>query len=153
QDAAGLQSGNLSPYYIKAEGVTDPDTNEPNDTAATATTITPGGANTPGTKTGFLSTPPDVDWVSTPPPHPTSLICIRVGQDPAFPSPPPHRSRLEYFLYNSTDLTAPIATDSSSAGSQFSPNLVQIGTARYLRNPGTYNLMVRGYIDPNNQTV
>jgi len=30
---------------------------------------------------------------------------------------------------------------------------VQIGTARYLRNPGTYNLMVRGYIDPNNQTV
>jgi hypothetical protein len=30
---------------------------------------------------------------------------------------------------------------------------VQIGTARLLRNPGTYSLLVRAYIDPNNQTV
>src|SRR5262249_14958799 len=42
---------------------------------------------------------------------------------------------------------------SSSAGSQFSQNLVQIGTARLLKTQGTYTLEVRAYVDPNNPTV
>ena len=151
QDASGLQSDNLHPYFVKVEVLTDPDVNEPNDTPATATTLTPGGANNPGTKTGFLSTPGDVDYFSIASPNPNSVIWLRVGQDPTFPSPPPHRYRLEYFLYDSA--MNPIATDSSSAGSQFSQNLVQIGTARLLRNPGTFYLKVRAYIDPNNSTV
>jgi hypothetical protein len=46
-----------------------------------------------------------------------------------------------------------VATDSSTAGSLVSQALVQIGTARLLNSTGTYTLQVRGYIDPNNQTV
>jgi hypothetical protein len=62
QDAAQLNSDNLAPYFIKVEVITDPDSNESNDTPATATTLTPGGANTPGTQGGFLSTPGDLDY-------------------------------------------------------------------------------------------
>ena len=76
---------------------------------------------------------------------------IRVGQDPAFPSPPPHRYRLEYFLRDPGGTV--VATDSSSAGSTVSQALVQIGNARLLQSTGTYTLEVRAYIDPNNQTV
>ena len=150
QDAAQLNP-TTSLYFVKVEVVTDPDSNEPERHSATATTLTPGGANTPGTQTGFMATPGDVDYFSIASPAANSVLWLRIGQDPAFPSPPPHRYRLEYFLYDQTG--TPIATDSSSAGSQFSQNLVQIGTARLLRTPGTYSLMVRAYVDPNNQTV
>jgi hypothetical protein len=153
QDQSGQQSDNLSPYFLKVEVILDPDVNEPNDTPATATpivlTATNGGVG--GSNGGYLSTPGDLDYYSIPAPNPSSVMWIRVGEDPAAPSPPPHRFRLEYFLRDPTGLV--VATDSSSAGSQFSQNLVQIGTARLLKMTGTYTLEVRAYVDPNNATV
>ena len=154
QDDTGRKYDDLSPYSIFVEVISDPDTNEPNDTPATATPITLSAApkgGVQGTNGGFISTPGDLDYYSIPAPNPASVMWIRVGQDPTFPSPPPHRYRLEYFLRDPTGIV--IATDSSSAGSTVSQNLVQIGTARLLPSTGTYTLEVRAYVDPNNQTV
>ncbi|HZX43465.1 MAG TPA: hypothetical protein VFE93_16625 [Myxococcaceae bacterium] len=154
QDDNGREYDNLSPYTLFVEVVPDPDANEANDTPATATPIplTPGtNGGVQGNNGGFLSTPGDVDYFSIASPNPNSVMWIRVGQDPAFPSPPPHRYRLEYFLRDPGGTV--VATDSSTAGSLVSPALVQIGTARLLSSTGTYTLQVRGYIDPNNQTV
>lgn len=153
QDDNGKKFDNLSPYTIKVEVVQDPDANEPNDTPATATPIplAASGGGVQGSSGGFISTPGDLDYYSIASPNPNSVMWIRVGQDPAFPSPPPHRYRLEYFLRDPGGTV--IATDSSTAGSQFSQALVQVGTARLLQTGGTYTLEVRAYIDPNNQTV
>ena len=153
QDDNGREYDNLAPYSIKVEVVSDPDSNESNDTPATATpvTLSPVTGGVGGSNGGFLSTPGDMDYYSIASPNPNSVMWIRVGQDSTFPSPPPHRYRLEYFLRDPGGTV--IATDSSSAGSQVSQNLVQIGTARLLQSTGTYTLEVRAYIDPNNQTV
>ncbi|HVP61612.1 MAG TPA: hypothetical protein VMT11_13690 [Myxococcaceae bacterium] len=154
QDDNGKKFDNLSPYTIFVEVVSDPDSNEPNDTPATATpiplTAAPKGG-VQGNGGGFIATPGDLDYYSIASPNPNSVMWIRLGEDPAAPSPPPHRYRLEYFLRDPGGTV--VATDSSSAGSQVSPALVQIGTARLLKSTGTYTLEVRAYIDPNNQTV
>jgi hypothetical protein len=154
QDQSGRQYDNLSPYFIKVEVVLDPDVNEPNDTPATATPIvltatSSGGVG--GNNGGYLSTPGDLDYYSIPAPNPNSVMWIRVGEDPAAPTPPPHRFRLQYFIRDPTGLV--VATDSASAGSMFSQNLMQIGTARLLKVTGTYTLEVQAYIDPNNPSV
>ena len=153
QDDNGRKYDNLSPYSLMVEVISDPDVNEPNDTPATATPITlsPSTGGVQGTGGGFIATPGDLDYFAISSPNANSVMWIRVGQDPAFPSPPPHRYRLEYFLRDPSG--AVVATDASSAGSTVSPNLVQIGTARLLKATGTYTLEVRGYIDPNNQQV
>jgi hypothetical protein len=149
QDDVGKKYDNLSPYSIMVEVIPDPDSNETNDTPATATPI----ALTAGTGSGggYLATPGDLDYFSIASPNPNSVMWIRVGEDPAARAPPPHRYRLEYFLRDPGGVV--VATDSSSAGSQVSQNLVQIGTARLLQITGTYTLEVRAYIDPNNSTV
>ncbi len=149
QDDTGKKYDNLSPYTIRVEVVPDPDSNEPNETPATATPIPLTAGQ--GSGGGFIATPGDLDYFSIASPNPNSVMWIRVGQDPAFPSPPPHRYRLEYFLRDPAGTV--VATDSSSAGSLVSQALVQIGTARLLKSTGTYTLEVRGYVDPNNQTV
>ena len=154
QDDNGRKYDNLSPYTIFVEVVTDPDSNEPNDTPATATPIplTPGtGGGVQGSGGGFLSTPGDVDYYSIASPNPNSVMWIHVVQDCTTTCPRPHRYRLEYFLRDPGGNV--VATDSSSAGSQVSDALVEIGTARLLKSTGTYGLQVRAYIDPNNQTV
>ena len=154
QDDNGRKSDDLSPYTLKVEVIGDPDTNEPNDSPATATPITlssaPGGG-VQGNGGGYLATPGDVDYYSINSPNAGSVMWIRLGEDPAAPSPPPHRYRLEYFLRDQGGNI--IATDSSSAGSTVSEALVQIGTARLLPTSGTYTFEVRAYIDPNNSTV
>ena len=159
QDASGKAFDNLSPYSIFVEVIGDPDTNEPNDTPATATPVTlSAGTNggVQGTNGGYLSTPGDVDYysiVSQPiaPPAP-NVMWIRISQDcPITVCPPPHRYRLEYFIRDPTGTV--VATDSSSAGSTVSPNQVQVGTARLLTMTGTYTLEVRAYVDPNKPTV
>ena len=153
QDDNGKKYDNLSPYTIKVEVIPDPDANEANDTPATATPITlsSGSGGVQGNGGGYLATPGDLDYYSIVAANPNSVMWIRVGEDPAAPSPPPHRYRLEYFLRDPGGNV--VATDSSSAGSQVSQALVQIGTARLLQSTGTYTLEVRAYIDPNNQTV
>ena len=154
QDDNGKKYDDLSPYSLMVEVIADPDTNEANDTPATATPITltsSGNGGVQGNSGGYIATPGDLDYYSIPAPSPNSVMWIRVGEDPAAPSPPPHRYRLEYFLRDPGGTV--IATDSSSAGSQVSQALVQIGTARLLPTTGTFTLEVRAYIDPNNQTV
>ena len=119
QDAAQLQSDNLAPYFIKVEVLTDPDANEPNDTPATATPSPPAVPTPPAPRPD--SSPRQETWTTSPStrPNPNSVIWLRVGQDPAFPSPPPHRYRLEYFLYDSTGVRrsppTPRRPDRSSA--------------------------------------
>ena len=154
QDDTGRKYDNLSPYTVFVEVVSDPDSNEPNDTPATATPI-PLTANTnggvQGSGGGFLSTPGDVDYFSIPSPNPNSVMWLHVIQDCTTTCPPPHRYRLEYFLRDPAGLV--VATDSSTAGSTVSTLPMEIGTARLLKSTGTYTVQVRGYIDPNNQTV
>lgn len=151
QDDPGTHSDQLSPYFIKVEVLADPDVNEPNDTTPTPIPLTGPLTGEQGTQGGYLATIGDVDLFSIQSPGANYVMWIRVEEDPAFPAPPPHRYRLEYFLKDPTGVV--VATDSSSAGSLFSQNLVQIGTARLLQSAGTYTLLVRGYIDPNNSTV
>jgi len=150
QDDNGKKYDDLSPYSLMVEVIADPDTNEANDTPATATPITltsSGNGGVQGNSGGYIATPGDLDYYSIPAASPNSVMWIRVGEDPAAPSPPPHRYRLEYFLRDPGGTV--IATDASSAGSTVSQNLVQIGTARLLPSTGTYTLEVRAYIDPN----
>src|SRR6185312_12614504 len=129
QDDTGRKVDNLSPYSIFVEVVTDPDSNG-----------------------GFLATPGDVDYFSIVAANPNSVMWLDVVQDctPAT-CPPPHRYRLEYFLRDPSG--AVVATDSSTAGSLVSQSSMEVATARLLKTTGTYTLQVRGYIDPNNQTV
>jgi hypothetical protein len=154
QDDNGRDYDNLSPYSIFVEVVSDPDSNEPNDTPATATPIplsagTNGGVQ--GTGGGFLATPGDVDYFSIVAANPNSVMWLDLVQDCTTTCPVPHRYRLEYFLRDPGGVV--VATDSSSAGSLVDTALVEIGTARLLKSTGTYTLQVRAYIDPNNQTV
>ena len=154
QDDTGRKVDNLSPYSVFVEVVTDPDSNETNDTPATATPITlsSSGGGVQGSNGGFLATPGDVDYFSIVAANPNSVMWLDVVQDctPAT-CPPPHRYRLEYFLRDPSG--AVVATDSSTAGSLVSQSSMEVATARLLKTTGTYTLQVRGYIDPNNQTV
>jgi hypothetical protein len=155
QDAnlANRAGDNLSPYSIFVEVVADPDANEPNDTPATATPIplTSGGGGVQGSGGGFLATPGDVDYFSILAANPNSVMWLDVVQDCTTTCPRPHRYRLEYFLRDPSG--AVVATDSAGAGSLVSEQPMEVATARLLKTTGTYTLQVRGYIDPNNQTV
>ena len=155
QDAntANRLGDNLSPYSVFVEVVPDPDANEPNDTPATATPIplTSGGSGVQGSGGGFLATPGDVDYFSIVAANPNSVMWLDVVQDCTTTCAPPHRYRLEYFLRDPGG--AVVATDSSGAGSLVSAQLMEVATARLLKTTGTYTLQIRGYIDPNNQTV
>ena len=154
---------NLSPYSIFVEVISDPDVNEPNDTPATATpiTLTGGASGLQGSNGGYLSTPGDADYYSIPVNYPsctpsTPQMCpvmwLDVVQDcPITTCPAPHRYRLEYFLRDPSGTV--VATDSAGAGSLVSNSNMEVATARLLKATGTYTLQVRGWIDPNNQTV
>jgi hypothetical protein len=101
QDDTGRKVDNLSPYSIFVEVVTDPDSNEPNDTPATATPITlsSSGGGVQGSNGGFLATPGDVDYFSIVAANPNSVMWIHVVQDCTITTcPAPHAYRLEYFL-------------------------------------------------------
>jgi hypothetical protein len=128
---------------IKVEVLPDPDNNEPNDVTPNPISLAPAGGGVQGSSTGFLATPGDVDLFTIQSTNPNSVLWFRVGQDSTFPSPPPHRFRLEYTLKNPAG--QPIAQDWASAGSQFSTNLMQVGSARLLTNPGTYTLVVQAF--------
>ena len=153
QDDNGREYDDLSPYSIFVEVVTDPDANEPNDTPATATSIplTGGASSMQGTGGGFLSTPGDVDYFSIVAANPNSVMWLDVVQDCTTTCPRPHRYRLEYFLRDPNGVV--VATDSAGVGSLVSALPMEVATARLLKTTGTYSLQVRGWVDPNNQTV
>ena len=154
QDDNGRDYDNLSPYSILVEVITDPDANEPNDTPATATpiTLTGSASSMQGSNGGYLSTPGDVDYYSIVAANPNSVMWLDVVQDcTTAVCPPPHRFRLEYFLRDPSGTV--VATDSAGAGALVSTANMEVATARLLKTTGTYTLQVRGWIDPNNQTV
>ncbi|RPH68880.1 MAG: hypothetical protein EHM78_17310 [Myxococcaceae bacterium] len=153
EDDNGRKYDNLSPYSVFVEVVPDPDSNESNDTPATATQIplTPTPDGVQGSGGGFIATPGDADYFSINAPNPNSVMWIHVVQDCTTTCPPPHLYRLEYFLRNSTGTV--VATDAAIVGSLVSDTLMEVGTARLLPSTGVYTLEVRGYVDPNNQTV
>ena len=153
EDDNGRKYDNLSPYSVLVEVVPDPDSNEPNDTPATATQIplapTPDGVQ--GNGGGFIATPGDADYFSINAPNANSVMWIHVVQDCTTTCPTPHAYRLEYFLRNSTGTV--VATDAAIVGSLVSDTPMEVGTARLLPSTGVYTLEVRAYVDPNNQTV
>jgi len=162
QDDNQREYDDLSPYSIFVEVVPDPDANEPNDTPATATpiTLTGSAAKMTGSNGGFLATPGDADYYSiqvnypscTPTnPQQCPVLYVDVVQDCTTTCPRPHKYRLEYDLRDPNNVR--VATDSAGVGSLVSNTAMEVATARLLQTTGTFTLLVRGWIDPNNSAV
>lgn len=141
-------------YSVMVDVLENPDTNEPNDTPQTATPIalTPGaGGSLSGQNGGYLATPGDLDFFSVASPASATnpyVLWFEVSQDPSVPSPPPHKYRLQYYVY-APDGSTELFEGDAPAGSQYSANLVSIGTALLLNQPGNYYILVQGYRDSN----
>lgn len=151
QDNTGMKVDTKNEYSIRADMVQDPDTNEPNDTPQQAAPIQlttgPGGVES-GTNGGYLSTPGDLDYFSVQSPGANYVLWLQLSQDPSVPSPPPHKFRLQYYVY-APDGTTQLIEGDANAGSQYSSNLVAIGTAILLNQAGPYYILVQGYRDAN----
>ena len=154
KDDTGTKLDNKQKYRVMVEVLPDPDVNEPNDGAPNGnpTPITlsgSGGVQTGqcagGPCSGYLATPNDKDLFSVTSPGANYVMYIGVSQDPAVPAPPPHKYRLEFFLYDPTG--AVVAQDYASAASQYGSSLVSIASAELLKQPGTYTIAVQGYRD------
>lgn len=130
-------------YRLKAELLTDPDQNEPNNTSANATNIPlmASGSVLAGTTTGQLSTTDDVDYfaITVPAPAgPRKLLYVRITA-PELSPPPPYR--ISYTLYR-PDGTA------LSEGTVLNEFIaVNLATSR-LAPPGRYTLAVQQYHNP-----
>jgi hypothetical protein len=151
EDDTGTKVDTKNEYSIVADVLEDPDTNEPNDTPQTATPIqltTGTGGIESGTNGGYLATPGDLDYYSVQVPAANYVLWVEVSQDPSVPSPPPHAYRLEYYVYGPDGMTQ-LAQGYANAGSQYSANLVAIGDALLLDQPGPYYILVQGYRDAN----
>lgn len=132
-----------APYSLKAELVQDPDANEPNGTAATATPIplTNTGGILTGSAAGQLSITDDKDYFSIQVPSPTgprNVLYVRVSA-PALNPPPPYR--LHYTLYSPIGL----AVSEGTVLNEFVA--VDLATAR-VSMTGTYVLVVEQYHSP-----
>ncbi|MBJ6761098.1 hypothetical protein JGU66_10015 [Myxococcaceae bacterium JPH2] len=125
-----------NPYRLTVEVVEDPDTNEPNDTTPTAIPLAAQGAVLVGTQHGYLSTQGDVDQYSFPLTA-GKIAYVRVtAPDQGFMP----NYRLSY------ELRRPGALGKESED-QVSPKVHPgvLATARKVKDPGTWTLVVKGY--------
>ncbi len=151
QDDAQKKFDTKNKYSVMVDVLQNPDTNEPNDTPATATPIqlTSGSGGTfSGQSGGYLATPGDVDYFTVQSPGANTVLWLELSQDPSVPSPPPHKYRLQYYVY-APDGTTQVSEGDAPAGSQYSAKLVTIGTAILLNQVGPYYIKVMGYRDSN----
>ncbi len=150
EDDTGTKVDTKNKYSIMAEVLEDPDVNEPNDTPQTATPIqlTNTGGVESGQNGGYLATPDDLDYFSVTSPGANYVLWVQISQDPAVPAAPPHKYRLEYYIYG-PDGTTQLGQGYASAGSQFSSSLVAVGDAILLDQAGPYYILVQGYRDSN----
>ncbi|MCY1016507.1 hypothetical protein [Pyxidicoccus sp. MSG2] len=127
-----------SPYRLKVEIATNPDTHEPNDTQATPTplALAPEGAQQVGTMTGYLATDNDVDHYT---------FDLAVGKVAYVRIVAPNQEfvpnwRLSY------ELRRPGFAEKEDEG-QVPPQVRggELATARKVKLAGTWMLVVKGY--------
>lgn len=135
---------NRNPYSLFVEVKENPDSNEPNDTTPTAITLSPMGAISQGTATGYLATNDDVDLFSFPmTASGRQIIYLHITEVGMHPTNPPPGFRLAYTLYDPGDV--PI-----SEGVMDNDTLqVNLATARLAPMTGTYKVKINGFKPPN----
>ncbi|MBL8949176.1 MAG: hypothetical protein JNK82_00265, partial [Myxococcaceae bacterium] len=142
-----------SPYFISVCTQENPDVNEPNDSpdaGGTPIPIPASGMELTGTQSGYLATDNDVDRFSIDVPAnmpgPRNILYVHVTTPMELTPPPPYR--LSFTLYDPNGV--PIAE-------QVTPNAflrADLATAKLVRVPGRYTLVVQGYkANPNDMTV
>ena len=126
-------------FTITANVLSDPDTNEPNDTEATATPITL--TNNQGSSTGVLATTGDVDVYSLDIPNPSGREILYINIDaPALT--PASQIRLAYTLVQD----GPDGGSLIAGGQSLSPvGEQQFSTARLVPAGGKYYITVEPY--------
>ena len=141
---------NRNPYSVMVQLRDNPDSNEPNDTVATATTIamTSSGSGEAGAASGYLATSNDVDEflftvkdVSSPG---KSLLYLRVSEVLAggsvHPTNPPPPYRLGYVLFS------PAGTQVSEGHMENEFLSIDLATSRAVGSAtGQWRLEVKGY--------
>lgn len=127
-------------YAIRAELLTDPDVNEPNDTIPTPVSLTSSSGALVGTQSGYLSVTNDVDLFSIAVPaqgSPRKILYLHLTA-PLLNPPPPFQ--LAYTLF------APDGTQISQGNAANAYIPVDLATARIaLAARGTYTVSVRGF--------
>ncbi|MBI3186018.1 MAG: cell-cell cohesion protein MtsF [Myxococcales bacterium] len=133
-----------NPYNLKVEVLDNPDQNEPNDTAATATAIplVPQGTQLNGQQTGTIATENDVDRFKFTAPSGRKVIYLHLTA-PVLSPPPPFR--LAYVLLDPSGKQV----SEGSVANVFLP--VDLATAR-LSISGEWTVLVQAYRSPLDQT-
>ncbi|MFB1483280.1 hypothetical protein [Corallococcus sp. RDP092CA] len=123
-------------YRLTVELLENPDANEPNDVTPTPIALAAQGAVQVGTAKGYLATDNDVDRFSFPLPEGKVAYVRITAPDQGFVP----NYRLSY------ELLRPNGTDKESEGSvlpKVHPGV--LATARKVKLPGTWTLVVKGY--------
>lgn len=124
-------------YFIKVEVVTNPDANEPNDTAAQATPVplTTAAGISQGSATGYIATAGDVDTFSFDVPTGKILYVHLTGPELT----PPPAYRLAYTLKR--------PDGKAESEGNMRPQVVpaNLATARRVTDGGKWTLVVQGY--------
>lgn len=130
-----------SPYFVKVEVLENPDANEPNDSPqqATALTLAPQGEVEVATQMGYLATGGDVDRFSFTVPV-NKVAYVRLTADELTP---PAAYRLSYVLVR------PDGTAEAEGVVANTRMAVDLATARKVKMPGTWTVLLQGYRPPN----
>ncbi len=142
-----IRVDNRNPYSVLVQVRDNPDSHEPNDTAATATTITTASAGdgVEGTSTGYLATPDDVDeYVVNVSGSGRSILYVHlteVTDGGVHPTNPPPPYKLGYVLFN------PQGTQVSEGHMENEFMTIDLATSRVVTasNAGQWRLEVKGY--------
>ncbi|GMU63474.1 MAG: hypothetical protein AMXMBFR34_52370 [Myxococcaceae bacterium] len=133
---------NRNPYSLLVEVLDNPDTNEPNDSAAMATTIpmAAGGGGQQGTQSGYLATTDDVDqYKFSMGQGGRQIIYVRIlGPDP-HPTNPPPPFRLAYVLSD------PSGNPISEGQVENEFVRIDLSTARLAPTMGDYTIKLSAY--------
>lgn len=142
-----------NPYFISVCTQENPDINEPNDSpdaGGTPIPLTAMGMELRGSNTGYIATDNDVDrfQFTVPPntPGPRNVIYLHITSSMALMPPPPYR--LSYTLYDPNGISI---AEGVTANAFLQ---VDLATAKLVRTPGTYTVVLQGYkANPNDPTV
>lgn len=145
---AKINVDNRNPYTVMVQVQDNPDSNEPNDTAAAATAIAMASANggLQGTTSGYLATQDDVDQYRI---DVTGtglrLIYLHITGPNPHPTNPPPPYRLSYTLYN----PAGVSVSEGRMDNEFLA--IDLATSRVVTTEtnGAWRLEVKGYKQEN----
>ncbi len=144
-----------SPYFISVCTQDNPDMNEPNDQADAGTGGTPimipqSGMELTGTQSGYLATDNDIDRfiidVPANMPGPRNILYVHVTTPMELTPPPPYRLSFTLFDPNGVPIAEQVTLNAFLKA--------DLATAKLVKIPGRYSLVVRGYKpNPNDPTV